>query len=126
MQPSDGLFAGGPGRRRGCQAYLLLPGGELDGRCVRRTIRRKAFDRCVATTQDAKGTSITLSINHEFRWGVAGLSNSSWNFIKGAALGLMLRIGQEGSRSTKTRRATHRSVLELQVKDPIALFLEIA
>ena len=84
----------------------------------------KAFDRCVATTQDAKGTSITYSINHEFRWGVA-LSNPSWNFIKGAALSLILRMGQEREPFNANAMVTDRSVLELQVKDPIALFSKL-
>ena len=84
----------------------------------------KAFERCVATTQDAKGTSITYSINHEFRWGVA-LSNPSWNFIKGAALSLILRMGQEREPFNANAMVTDRSVLELQVKDPIALFSKL-
>jgi hypothetical protein len=84
----------------------------------------KAFDRCVATTQDPKGNVITYSVNHQYQWGVA-LSNPTWNFVKGASLNLVLKIGQSADLLGATALATDKSVLEIQVKDTILLFSKL-
>jgi hypothetical protein len=81
----------------------------------------KAFQHCVATGPEQRGTSISYSVDPQFQWGMT-ISNPSWNFIKGATLNLVLRIAPGNDALGMTAVARDRSVLELQVKDAIALF----
>jgi hypothetical protein len=84
----------------------------------------KSFDRCVATSQDAKGNSVTVSVNHQFQWSVS-LSNPAWNFVKGASLGLVLKVGHGAELVGANALATDKSILEIQVRDSISLFSKL-
>ena len=82
--------------------------------------RTKAFERCAATKGGGEGTSISYSVDQEYRWNVS-LSNPAWNFVKGATQVVNLKIG-DANVSSATAIAVDKTVLELQSLDPITFF----
>jgi len=84
----------------------------------------KAFQHCAATGPEQKGTSISYSVNPQYQWGLT-ISNPSWNFVKGAALNLVLRIAPGNDALGTTALVRDRSTLEVQIKDAIAVFSKL-
>lgn len=84
----------------------------------------RAFQRCTATTPGANGSSISYSVNGQFRWSLR-LSNPAWSFIPGATQHMGIQIGDARGAARATAIAIEKTVLELQTDDQILLFAKL-
>lgn len=80
----------------------------------------RAFERCAATKTIAEGTSISYSVDSEYRWTVS-LSNPTWNFIQGVNYVVILKIG-DSELVRAMASAADKTTLDLKSGDPIAFF----
>ena len=80
----------------------------------------RAFERCAATKTIAEGTSISYSVDHNYRWTIS-LSNPTWNFMPGVNYAVILKIG-DSELVRATAAAGDKTTLDLKSSDPIAFF----
>ena len=79
----------------------------------------KQFDRCSATSTNAKGMAITYAMDSQLRWSLA-ISNPDWTFTNDFSLSIDLNIDGRPFRGRALVRE-NKSLL-IQVNDQIALF----
>ncbi len=83
----------------------------------------KAFDRCAAALSSAEGTSVSYSVDRDYRWRVT-LSNPAWNFVKGSTQGVSLKIGDVDTMSA-TATALDKSTLNIETRDQLVFFARL-
>src|SRR5262249_4181906 len=85
--------------------------------------RTRQFERCAASLNNGSGTTLTISIDRNFGWGL-GFSNPAWSFGKGHSFGLILTIGKQ-YQIRQTALAVGVDRLEMQLDDSLALFARL-
>ena len=85
--------------------------------------RSRQFERCTASLNNGSGTTLTFSIDRNFRWGL-GFSNPSWSFGRGHSFGVILTIGKQ-FQIRQTALAVGVDRLDLQLDDSLTVFARL-
>ena len=80
----------------------------------------KQLTRCSASSSNARGISISYSLNSRYEWALE-FSNPAWSFSPGFAMGLTLRVNDQAFPNQRVVFLSDKA-LEVQLSDSVAIF----